>query len=102
MVEGAKIDHAHHSSYANLALEETLSFEKAVEKALEKLKSKGLFEDTLVIVTADHSHTMTLPGYPIRGADIKGLLGPNEVNKMQEVNKVYGNGPKAITVRFGN
>ena len=102
MVEGAKIDHAHHSAYANLALEETLSFEKAVGKAIEKLKSKGLFEDTLVIVTADHSHTMTLPGYPTRGADIKGLLGPNEVNKMQEVNKVYGNGPKAITVRVGN
>ena len=62
MVEGAKIDHAHHRTYANLALEETLSLENAVEKALEKLKAKSLLEDTLVIVTADHSHTMTLPG----------------------------------------
>ena len=98
MVEGAKIDHAHHSAYANLALEETLAFEKAVQVSVAKLKSNGLYEDTLVIVTADHSHTMTLPGYPSRGADIKGLLGKNEVNKMAEVNKIYANGPKAAQV----
>ena len=98
MVEGAKIDHAHHATYANLALEETLVLDKAVEKALEKLKNKGLLEDTLVIVTADHSHTMSLPGYPTRGSDIKGLLGKNEVNRMPEINKIYANGPQAIPV----
>ena len=98
MVEGAKIDHAHHATNANLALEETLVLDKAVEKALEKLKNKGLLEDTLVIVTADHSHTMSLPGYPTRGSDIKGLLGKNEVNRMPEINKIYANGPKAIPV----
>ena len=37
-------------------------------------------------------------GYPSRGSDIKGLLGNNEVNKMPEINKIYGNGPQPIQV----
>jgi alkaline phosphatase len=28
--------------------------------------------ETLIVVTADHSHTMTLGGYPERGADVRG------------------------------
>ena len=74
MVEGAKIDHAHHATYANLALEETLVFDQTIEKTMQMLKEKNLLDDTLVIVTADHSHTMTLPGSPARGASIKGNM----------------------------
>ena len=72
MVESSRIDHAHHNAFANIALEETVVFDQVVEKTIKLLKSKGILDETLIIVTSDHSHTMTLPGYPLRGSDIKG------------------------------
>ena len=33
--------------------------------------------ETLIVVTADHSHTMTIAGYPHRGNDILGLVRGN-------------------------
>ena len=56
---GGRIDHAHHNNNAYRALYETLALEKAVESAL-KLTDP---EDTLVLVTADHSHVFNLGGY---------------------------------------
>ena len=29
-------------------------------------------QETLIIVTADHAHTMVMNGYPLRGQDITG------------------------------
>ncbi|XP_022104185.1 alkaline phosphatase-like [Acanthaster planci] len=68
-VEGARIDHAHHAGMAARALTDTLALEQAVIKAMELTNE----EDTLVIVTADHSHTMTIGAYPTRGNPILGL-----------------------------
>ena len=31
-------------------------------------------EDTLVVVSSDHAHTMTVAGYPSRGNDILGTV----------------------------
>lgn len=67
MVEGGKIDHAHHQNFAGLAMAEVMGLDKAVEAAVKRVKS-----DTLVIVTADHSHSVTFNGYPGRGNDILG------------------------------
>jgi alkaline phosphatase len=50
------------------AMHETMAFDRAIERALELIN----FEETLVIVTADHSHVMTMAGYPSRGVDIRG------------------------------
>ena len=69
MVEGGRIDHGHHAVNAARALEETDQLDMALAAALEMTDP----EDTLIILTADHSHTMTLAGYPRRGNPILGL-----------------------------
>lgn len=65
---GARIDHAHHNNEAKFALGETLSFESAVNEAVRMTSE----EDTLIIVTADHSHPFNIAGYSYRGNDILG------------------------------
>lgn len=74
MVEGGRIDHAHHDGNAFRALTDTIELSNAVRAALSKVN----LNDTLIIVTADHSHTFTMAGYPIRGNNILGLV--REVN----------------------
>ncbi|MGZ4968288.1 MAG: alkaline phosphatase [Methylobacter sp.] len=69
MVEGGRIDHAHHSGNAYRALTDTQQFAAAVQAALNNTNSK----ETLIIVTADHSHVFTIGGYPQRGNPILGL-----------------------------
>jgi alkaline phosphatase len=69
MVEGGRIDHAHHSGNAYRALTETQQLAAAVKAAVDKINP----EDTLIIVTADHSHVFTIGGYPQRGNPILGL-----------------------------
>jgi alkaline phosphatase len=51
-----------------LALEEAFQFDVDVAAALNLTNS----DDTLIIVTADHSHTLSMNGYPKRGNDILG------------------------------
>ena len=68
MVEGGRIDHAHHANYAQLALHETAELDDAVAYAARNTDPA----DTLIIVTADHSHSFTINGYPGRGNDILG------------------------------
>lgn len=60
-VEGGRIDHGHHKTRAHLALDETVEFSKSIELARNKLSE----EDTLLVVTADHSHTMSYSGYGV-------------------------------------
>lgn len=75
MVEAGRIDHAHHEGNAYRALSDTVALSDAVKKVLEKVD----LNDTLVIVTADHSHTMTMAGYPVRGNPVLGkVVNPGE------------------------
>ncbi|XP_019626950.1 PREDICTED: alkaline phosphatase-like [Branchiostoma belcheri] len=68
-VEGGRIDHGHHKGRATRALTETIEMERAVQRAKDLTSA----EDTLIIVTADHSHTLTIGGYPMRGRPIIGM-----------------------------
>ena len=70
MVEGGRIDHAHHAGNAFRALTDTVAFSDAVRAATEATSEA----DTLIIVTADHSHTLTFVGYPKRGNPILGKV----------------------------
>jgi alkaline phosphatase len=72
MVEGGRIDHAHHGGQAGYALEETVEFARAVQWAVDNTDPA----ETLIMVTADHSHVLTIAGYPQRGNDILGLVVP--------------------------
>lgn len=97
MVEAGRIDHGHHGSNAARALEDTWAFDQAIKTALEKTDPK----ETLIIVTADHAHTMIMNGYAERGNPILGLSKrQGEYNKDAEGKKyttiAYGNGPTAI------
>ncbi|XP_071446775.1 alkaline phosphatase-like, partial [Hetaerina americana] len=90
-VEGGRIDHAHHYNNAYRALEETLALEAALEAALPLLDP----ERTLVVLTADHSHVLTLGGTatkrgnPILGVDAK----VSDVDGLPYTTLLYGNGP---------
>lgn len=70
LVEGGRIDHGHHAGNAYRALDETVAFADAVQVALQRTNPL----DTLIVVTADHSHTLTISGYPKRGNPILGLV----------------------------
>ena len=70
MVEGGRIDHAHHAGNASRALTDAIALSDAVRVAA----SKSSPEDTLIIVTADHSHVFTIAGYPDRGNSILGKV----------------------------
>jgi alkaline phosphatase len=70
LVEGGRIDHAHHSGNAHRALTDTIALSEAVAVAVSMTSA----DDTLILVTADHSHTMTFAGYPVRGNAILGKV----------------------------
>jgi len=104
MVESGRIDHAHHAGQAGYALEETIEFARAIQHAVENTDP----EETLILVTADHSHVFTIAGYPRRGNDILGLVVPpaGDISNTEEPTLAndgtpyttlgYANGPGAI------
>lgn len=96
MVEGGRIDHAHHQNHAHLALREVVELDRAVERALGMVD----LDDTLIMVTADHSHSMTFNGYPDRGNDILGYA--NRPDKLPYETITYANGPGFQTHRIND
>ena len=70
VIESGRIDHAHHLNNAFNALSETIELSSAVQTALDATNA----EETLIIVTSDHGHVMTISGYPRRGNPILGKV----------------------------
>lgn len=71
-----------------MALTETIAFSQAVDVADLVTNPKN----TLIVVTSDHSHTMTINGYPSREDRIVGQMDHNS-----EAYSIlsYANGPSA-------
>ncbi|NNE42094.1 MAG: alkaline phosphatase [Marinicaulis sp.] len=76
LVEGGRIDHGHHQGRAALALAEGKAFADAVEAAVGAVDAN----ETMILVTADHSHVFTIAGYPTRGNPILGLAIGNDAS----------------------
>lgn len=99
MVEGGRIDQAHHSGNAFRALTDTIELSNAVRTAVSKVN----LEETLIVVTADHSHTFTMAGYPARGNNILGLVREVLDNGLvEEKPHVDLNGQPYTTLGYAN
>ena len=100
MVEGGRIDHALHNTNAKRALEDTIAFDDAIKRALGLVDLKN----TLVVVTADHDHTMTFNGYSHKGNNILGKVSDIKPTTVQgkTVLAKAGDGLPYTALVFGN
>lgn len=64
MVEGGRIDQALHPTLARKALQDAKAFNDAIQLAIDRANvfDPGL-KNTLIVVTADHDHTLVMNGY---------------------------------------
>ncbi len=98
LVEAGRIDHAHHAANPTRALEDGVAFSDAIDAA-----RAAVSDDTLVLVTADHDHTLSIQGYPRRGSPITGLcetIGGDGAPCLDQQGKPYptlsyANGPRS-------
>lgn len=70
---GGRIDHGHHDGAAHKALMEAVEFDNAIERAGHLTNE----DETLTVVTADHSHVFSFGGYTLRGSSIFGGALPS-------------------------
>jgi alkaline phosphatase len=106
MVEGGRIDHALHETTAKKALQDTVAFDNAIKAAIAKAKiSDPDLKNTLIVVTADHDHTLVLNGYAKRtgktASGNPGVLGVVKNYVTGAVEKDLDGAPYSI-IGFGN
>ncbi|WP_341676563.1 alkaline phosphatase [Niveibacterium sp. SC-1] len=114
MVEGGRIDHALHATNARRALQDTVAFDDAIKTALTKMAVLDPeLKNTLIVVTADHDHTLQMNGYAQRTGKTQagkpGVLGlvKNYVNGQPSTDVDgnpytilgFGNGPRRLATR---
>jgi alkaline phosphatase len=94
MVEGGRIDHALHGTNAMRALADTIAFDDAIKAALDKVD----LSNTLIVVTADHDHTMAFNGYSHLGNNILGKTTDYRTKNLANA----ADGKPYTTLVFGN
>ena len=99
MVEAGRIDHGHHDGRAAMALNDGVALHEAVKMA-DELTDDG---DTLIIVTADHSHTLMIAGYPTRGNPILGkVIGNDDHGNPEKTYTLMEDGKPYTTLGYLN
>ncbi len=99
VVEGGRIDHASHAGKAFGTLTEAQAFNAAVTTA----RAMTSISDTLIIVTADHGHTLHLQGYAQRGNPVLGLVkGINRDGSLNHEPTLAADGKPYTVITFGN
>ncbi|MCY0964258.1 alkaline phosphatase [Parathalassolituus penaei] len=105
VIEAGRIDHAHHEGKGYRALKETEELDQTMNWLIDHLD----FNNSLLLVTADHSHTLTLAGYPTLGNPITGVVKTNDEHGHPRPDPVklsdggyytsmnYRNGPGAVS-----
>ncbi|VDM31385.1 unnamed protein product [Hydatigera taeniaeformis] len=94
-IESGRIDHAHHNNEGRRSLDEMKHFDEIIAY----IENTVNLEETLVIVTADHSHAFELVGQPGRFQSAIGLdqyysNNTNDHMPLQGLN--YMNGPNGL------
>lgn len=100
MVEGGMIDFAHHRGHAAQALLETVRLSDAVNATLRMIDT----DDTLVIVTSDHTQSMNFNGYSPRGSSILDVAQKSKYDGVPYTKLSYSTGGPnniAYTVKNG-
>lgn len=100
MVEGGKIDHGLHDSNAKAALGDLVAFDDAIQAVTDRMQQldPGL-RNTLIVVTADHDHTLAFNGTARRGNPILDIVrGADGMPARDADGRTYtalafGNGP---------
>lgn len=107
-IESGRVDHANHAGNAFRTVTDGVEFAEAVAAAAEMTNA----EDTLLIVTADHEHSIALNGYCGRGTPILGLCYDVAKGQVEHADELvtgddgkpfpvigYLNGPGAVLVK---
>lgn len=101
MVEGGLIDQSHHRGWAKRAISETVALEKSVDVAQRLLGHEA--DETLMIVTSDHSHTLSINGYPQKGSNIFGIAGNSKMDNIPYTTLTYATGgPEGFQVTISS
>ncbi|XP_077988599.1 alkaline phosphatase-like [Glandiceps talaboti] len=95
LVEGGRIDHAHHSNKPFRSLYDVIAMDEAVQMAMDMTSE----QDTMIVVTADHSHVNSIVGSPSRGNPILGKVDTDVGNDdLPYTTILYANGPGGTEV----
>lgn len=110
VVEAGRVDHALHATNAYRAVTDGVAFANAVTVADEMTDDS----DTLIVVTADHSHVLSIAGYTKLGTPILGLcyLVDKKGNPTEDLCEgsdgkpytmlAYGNGASSVLIKDDN